>query len=255
MNPDFDKIDSPFQQTSSLKPYVPNVILEKIIIDLEDKVVNILEKEKANLETIESLKSKGFESSESAVSESENQSENDCLVVEKECDKEENPKLGIESYQTQLNLTKPRWDATGFEYQQDYMVIDSPRAVTFVDRYGVQMIRRFNEIHKFSNDTLHQIDEALDYRVKEFKRWRLQTSEVHQMITSSRQSRSISGGNLLQPRSLKPKRTIESRAKRSSKIFSVGYYSIMLASSHTVKSKTNIKSPTHYPCGIARTSE
>nr|GFC75706.1 hypothetical protein [Tanacetum cinerariifolium] len=27
-----NKIDSPFQQTSSLKPYVPNVILEKIII-------------------------------------------------------------------------------------------------------------------------------------------------------------------------------------------------------------------------------
>nr|GEU77242.1 hypothetical protein [Tanacetum cinerariifolium] len=42
--------------------------------------------------------------------------------------------LGIKSYQTQLNLTKPRWDAMGFEYKHDYM-----------------------------------IDEALDYRVKEFK--------------------------------------------------------------------------------------
>nr|GEV42475.1 retrovirus-related Pol polyprotein from transposon TNT 1-94 [Tanacetum cinerariifolium] len=42
--------------------------------------------------------------------------------------------LRIESYQTQLNLTKPRWDATGFEYKHDYT-----------------------------------IDEALDYRVKEFK--------------------------------------------------------------------------------------
>nr|GEV07960.1 hypothetical protein [Tanacetum cinerariifolium] len=37
------------------------------------------------------------------------------------------------------------------------------------DKYGVQMIMRFNEIHKFSFGTLHQIDEALDYRVKEFK--------------------------------------------------------------------------------------
>nr|GFC52921.1 hypothetical protein [Tanacetum cinerariifolium] len=45
INPDFDKIDSPFQQTSSLKPYVPNVILEKIIIDLEDEVMSLLEKE------------------------------------------------------------------------------------------------------------------------------------------------------------------------------------------------------------------
>nr|GEY94784.1 hypothetical protein [Tanacetum cinerariifolium] len=87
------KIDSPFQQTSSLKPYVSNVILEKIIIDLEDEVASLLEKEKANLETIESLKSKGFESSENVSSESENQTENDCLVVEKQCDKEEIPKL------------------------------------------------------------------------------------------------------------------------------------------------------------------
>nr|GFB64360.1 hypothetical protein [Tanacetum cinerariifolium] len=92
INPDFEKIYSPFQQTGSLKPYVSNVILEKIIIDLEDEVVSLLEKEKANLETIECLKSKGFKSSENVSSESENQIENDCLVVEKECDKEENPK-------------------------------------------------------------------------------------------------------------------------------------------------------------------
>ncbi|GKB88455.1 hypothetical protein Tco_0960727 [Tanacetum coccineum] len=42
--------------------------------------------------------------------------------------------LGIESYQTQLNLTKPQWDATGFEFKHDFT-----------------------------------IDEALDYRVKEFQ--------------------------------------------------------------------------------------
>ncbi|GJZ19188.1 retrovirus-related pol polyprotein from transposon TNT 1-94 [Tanacetum coccineum] len=93
INPDFEKIDSLFQQTSSLKPYVPTVILEKIIIDLEDEVVSLLEKEKENLEIIESLKSKGFESSENAISESENQSENDCQVVEKGCDNLENSKV------------------------------------------------------------------------------------------------------------------------------------------------------------------
>nr|GEZ43651.1 integrase, catalytic region, zinc finger, CCHC-type, peptidase aspartic, catalytic [Tanacetum cinerariifolium] len=71
-------------QTSSLKPYVPTVILEKIIINLEDEVVSLLEKEKANLKTIKSLKSKGFESSENAIFKLENQSENDCHVVEKE---------------------------------------------------------------------------------------------------------------------------------------------------------------------------
>nr|GFA21298.1 hypothetical protein [Tanacetum cinerariifolium] len=50
-------------------------------------------KEKANLETTESLKSKGFESSENVISDSENQSENDCHMVEKDCDNVENPKV------------------------------------------------------------------------------------------------------------------------------------------------------------------
>nr|GEW18128.1 hypothetical protein [Tanacetum cinerariifolium] len=77
--------------------------------------------------------------------------------------------LGIESYQTQLNLTKPQWDATNFEYKHDYTVIDSPRVVIFRDKYRVQMMMRFNEIHKFNDGTLQQIDEALDYRVKEFR--------------------------------------------------------------------------------------
>nr|GFC19979.1 hypothetical protein [Tanacetum cinerariifolium] len=58
--------------------------------DLEKKIECAYVKE--NLETIESLKSKGFESSENVSSESENQTENDCLVGEKEYDKEENPK-------------------------------------------------------------------------------------------------------------------------------------------------------------------
>nr|GEV00527.1 integrase, catalytic region, zinc finger, CCHC-type, peptidase aspartic, catalytic [Tanacetum cinerariifolium] len=77
--------------------------------------------------------------------------------------------FSLYGYQTQLNLTKPRWDATGFEYRHGFIVIDSLRVVTFRDKYGIQMIMRFNEIYKFSDDTLHQIDEALDYRVKEFK--------------------------------------------------------------------------------------
>nr|GEV24845.1 uncharacterized mitochondrial protein AtMg00810-like [Tanacetum cinerariifolium] len=81
------------RQTSSLKPYVSTVILEKIIIDLEDKVVSLLAKEKENLETNESFKLKGFESSENKISELENQSENDCQVVGNVCDNLKNPNV------------------------------------------------------------------------------------------------------------------------------------------------------------------
>nr|GEZ78058.1 hypothetical protein [Tanacetum cinerariifolium] len=84
-------------------------------------------------------------------------------------DRVEDFQLGIESYQTQVILTKPQWTATGFEYKHDYTVIESPRAVIFWDKYKVQMMTRFNEIHKFSDGTLQQIVKALDYRVKEFR--------------------------------------------------------------------------------------
>nr|GEX71691.1 integrase, catalytic region, zinc finger, CCHC-type, peptidase aspartic, catalytic [Tanacetum cinerariifolium] len=89
---DYGNLNASYQ-TSSLKPYVSTVILEKIIMDLEDEVVSLLEKEKENLEIIESLKSKGIESSEKVVFETENRSENDCQVIEKVCDSEENPNV------------------------------------------------------------------------------------------------------------------------------------------------------------------
>ncbi|GJX49024.1 hypothetical protein Tco_0275869 [Tanacetum coccineum] len=77
--------------------------------------------------------------------------------------------LGIESYQTQLNLTKLGWDATSYEFKHDYTIIESPRVVVFLVDNNDKKIMRFNEIYKFSDGTLTRILEALDYRVKEFK--------------------------------------------------------------------------------------
>ncbi|GKG29862.1 hypothetical protein Tco_0419760, partial [Tanacetum coccineum] len=59
------------------------------------------------------------------------------LVIRKRV---EDFQLGIESYQTQLNLTKPRWEATGFKFKHDFTVKDSQRVVIFRDKYGVQII-------------------------------------------------------------------------------------------------------------------
>ncbi|GJT59950.1 hypothetical protein Tco_1003483 [Tanacetum coccineum] len=81
--------------------------------------------------------------------------------------------LGIESYQKQLNLTKPGWDAKGYEFKHDYTIIESPRVVVFLINHNERKIMRFNKIYKFSDGTLTRILEALDYRVKEFKIKRL----------------------------------------------------------------------------------
>ncbi|GKB41718.1 hypothetical protein Tco_0886660 [Tanacetum coccineum] len=81
----------------------------------------------------------------------------------------------------QLNLTKPRWDATGFEFKHDYTIIDLPRAVVFPVSNNERKIMRFNKIYKFSDGTLTNIMEALDYRVKEYKaiKWRLKTRRIY----------------------------------------------------------------------------
>ncbi|GJX70485.1 hypothetical protein Tco_0307656 [Tanacetum coccineum] len=77
--------------------------------------------------------------------------------------------LGIESYQTQLNLTKPGWDATGNEvFKSLILIIESLESSVSVDNNDRKNMR-FNEIYKFSDRTLTRILEALDYRVKEFK--------------------------------------------------------------------------------------
>nr|GEV51080.1 retrovirus-related Pol polyprotein from transposon TNT 1-94 [Tanacetum cinerariifolium] len=73
--------------------WMESMIFEKIIINLEDEVVSLLEKEKENLKIIKSLKSKGSESSENAISESKNQSDNNFLVAEKCCDNLENSNM------------------------------------------------------------------------------------------------------------------------------------------------------------------
>ncbi|GJV61267.1 hypothetical protein Tco_1467367 [Tanacetum coccineum] len=68
-----------------------------------------------------------------------------------------------------LNLAQPGWDAKGFEYKHDYTIIESSRAVVFPVSNNERKIMRFNDIYEFSDGTLTNILEALDYRVKEYK--------------------------------------------------------------------------------------
>nr|GEX44825.1 uncharacterized mitochondrial protein AtMg00810-like [Tanacetum cinerariifolium] len=64
-----------------------------------------------------------FESSEKVCSELENQTENDCLVVEKECDKEENPKviapgmfkLNVSQCVSSISMSKSSCDSNNVE--------------------------------------------------------------------------------------------------------------------------------------------
>nr|GEV10814.1 retrovirus-related Pol polyprotein from transposon TNT 1-94 [Tanacetum cinerariifolium] len=76
--------------------------------------------------------------------------------------------LGIESYQKQLNLTKPGWDAKGFEFKHDYTIIESPRAVVFPVGNNERKIMQFNfwtnkDVEK-SKEFIHAIERRLKTR-------------------------------------------------------------------------------------------
>ncbi|GJV93523.1 hypothetical protein Tco_1541336 [Tanacetum coccineum] len=41
--------------------------------------------------------------------------------------------LGIESYQTKINLERPNWDAADYYFKEDYTIVPKPRAVVYRD--------------------------------------------------------------------------------------------------------------------------
>ncbi|GJQ90801.1 retrovirus-related pol polyprotein from transposon TNT 1-94 [Tanacetum coccineum] len=58
--------------------------------------------------------------------------------------------LGIESYQTKINLERPNWDAADYYFKEDYTIVPKPRAVVYRDRNDQRKLMRLNELHKFS---------------------------------------------------------------------------------------------------------
>nr|GFB42628.1 integrase, catalytic region, zinc finger, CCHC-type, peptidase aspartic, catalytic [Tanacetum cinerariifolium] len=102
--------------------------------------------EKVNLETIESLKSKGFESSETVISELKNQNENDYLVVEKEYDKEENPKKKGSSNTSNVGLS----------------VVSVSNLNKNVKRYSRKDLLAYNNSHLGKTSSAYMCDDAIN---------------------------------------------------------------------------------------------
>nr|GEV73635.1 hypothetical protein [Tanacetum cinerariifolium] len=145
----------------------------------------------------------------------------DQFWIEEEC-KYDIAAITVRTHMRILSFVKIEVFSTyGYDYMKKIVLrhVDLNEHVIAKRDFKVQMMMRFNEIHKFNDGTLEQIDEALDYRVKEFRinrmnpeavedkedllesgelcwwthqRWRLQTSEAYRMIKSFRHSRSIS---------------------------------------------------------------
>ncbi|GKD53988.1 hypothetical protein Tco_1287375, partial [Tanacetum coccineum] len=65
--------------------------------------------------------------------------------------------IGIESYQTKINLERPNWDAADYYFKEDYTIVPKPRAVVYRDRNDQRKLMRLKELHKFSDGTLTRV--------------------------------------------------------------------------------------------------
>nr|GEV37954.1 hypothetical protein [Tanacetum cinerariifolium] len=98
--------------------------------------------------------------------------------------------LGSKSYQTKLNLTQPRWDATDFLFKEDYTIVHKPRDVIYRDRNNQKKMMRETKMHKFSDSMLTRILEKLDYTVKDYELFKFNLGMENKIWTEDDKQRS-----------------------------------------------------------------
>ncbi|GKA58639.1 hypothetical protein Tco_0757952 [Tanacetum coccineum] len=101
----------------------------------------------------------------------------------------EDLQLGMESYQTKLNLTQPSWDASDILFKEDYTIVHKPRVVIYKDRNNQKKIMREFEVHKFSDGTLTRILEQLDHMVKYFVLFKFNPGMKHRIWSEDEEQR------------------------------------------------------------------
>ncbi|GJS54658.1 hypothetical protein Tco_0628020 [Tanacetum coccineum] len=102
----------------------------------------------------------------------------------------EDLQLGIESYQTKLNLTQPDWDASNFLFKDDYTIVSKPRAIIYRDRNDQNKMMRETEVHKFNDGMLNRILDKLDHIVKDFKLFKYNLSMTTRIWSEDDRKRS-----------------------------------------------------------------
>nr|GEV98559.1 copia protein [Tanacetum cinerariifolium] len=109
----------------------PNDFEDLYLLHLQDKLNHLSKSDKVHLHTAINLWIRN-------------------IVIRKRV---EDLQLGIESYQTKLNLEQLNWDSSDFLFKEDYTIVNNPRAVIYGDRNDQKKMMRISEVHKFSDRT------------------------------------------------------------------------------------------------------
>nr|GEY59195.1 hypothetical protein [Tanacetum cinerariifolium] len=79
---------------------------------------------------------------------------------------EEDLQLGVESYQKKINLTKPDTYRSNLKRKEAYTAYSNPRGFIYQNKDKQNRLIRIDELHKFSKDTLNDVQTAFDDRLK-----------------------------------------------------------------------------------------
>ncbi|GJS45069.1 hypothetical protein Tco_0595190 [Tanacetum coccineum] len=78
----------------------------------------------------------------------------------------EDLQLGVESYQKKLNLTKPDTYRSDLKRREAYTTYSNPRGFTYQNKDKKNKLMRIDELHKFSDGTLNDVQTDLNDRLK-----------------------------------------------------------------------------------------
>ncbi|GKE58361.1 hypothetical protein Tco_1497546, partial [Tanacetum coccineum] len=82
----------------------------------------------------------------------------------------EDLQLGVKSYQKKLNLTRPDTYKSDLKRLPTYSAYPNPRGFIFQNKDKKNKLMRIDELHKFSDGTLNDVQTALDDIIKRTKR-------------------------------------------------------------------------------------
>nr|GEW10662.1 hypothetical protein [Tanacetum cinerariifolium] len=79
----------------------------------------------------------------------------------------EDLQLGVKSYQKKLNLTRPDTYRSDLKRKEAYIAYSNPRGFIYQNKDKQNKLMRIAELHKFNDETLTDVCNALDDRLKE----------------------------------------------------------------------------------------
>ncbi|GKA25046.1 hypothetical protein Tco_0711079 [Tanacetum coccineum] len=80
----------------------------------------------------------------------------------------EDVKLGVESYQKKLNITKPQTSYDGISFKEPYTIFYEPRGVVYLTKSKWKRLMRADELYKFSDGALKSVHDILHDMLNNF---------------------------------------------------------------------------------------